>query len=172
MTERPIIFSSETVRAILQDRKMQTRRVIKPQSNLIEKIKCPYGEAGDRLWVRETFYICCGDRIFYKADGESAGDKWCSPLYMPRWVSRITLEIQKVGVERLQDITYQDILDEGWDVKTSKPSTSRTAGEDAKDWFINLWDSLSKKRGYGWDTNPWVWVISFQIRRQEKKEEK
>jgi hypothetical protein len=81
---------------------------------------------------------------------------------MPRWASRITLEITAIRVERVQDITYQDILDEGWDARTSEPFTNRTAGEDAHDWYCKLWDSINAKRGYSWADNPWVWVIEFR----------
>ena len=217
MSEKPIIFSGEMVRAILEGRKTQTRRVIKPQprieieygdfgSVLSESWTwdhagfnrqeertpgqtdptqfCPYGKPGDRLWVRETFsYVTLAENefdanyslhkrtpegypvsMFYKAayGDESFPANWIPSIHMPRWASRITLEVVDVRVERVKDISYDDIVAEGWDVKTSQPFTDGTAGQDARTWFRNLWDSINAKRGYGWDVNPWVWVIEFK----------
>jgi hypothetical protein len=164
MKERPIIFNSEMVRAILDGRKTQTRRVIKPQPGDIHRdllrinYHCPYGQPGDHLWVRETFQIDDNypDMVFYKAD-DLAGHistKWNSPIYMPRCDSRITLEITNRRVERVQDITEEDAMAEG---------VGRIAGlGEYRQCFKNLWDSINKKRDYGWDTNPYVWVIEFK----------
>lgn len=143
------------------------------------RITCPYGQVGDRLWVRETWQVI-GDTeeddysILYKADNNypiDRGVKWCSPLFMPRWASRITLEITGVRAERLWDITEEDAIKEGCQLIARtiqpfelKPSPRFTAPERPfthRDHFIGLWDSLNAKRGYGWKTNPWVWGISF-----------
>ncbi len=221
---KPIIFNSEMVRAILDGKKTQTRRVIKPQpigkpgktvtgqdtvwyhwnhgkANQVSGvgewvlkqglgIRCPYGQVGDRLWVRETwagqdFAICCeNDRPNYKSkvDGlwhpviHKAGKensawglqgepKWKSPYHMFKTSTRITLEITEVRVERLQEISEKDAKAEGlvYHDGFSQWYTSQDTlvfGHDTA--FKILWDSLNAKRGYGWEANPWVWVISFR----------
>lgn len=164
MKERPIIFNSEMVRAILDGRKTQTRRVIKPQpewaflphmSNIfnidIETGRhcysfrrkwnyCPYGQPGDRLSVEETWAI-----------------------YMSGQHSRINLEIMKVRLERVHDISEEDaqaeglindveIVDDGGDYR----------GQYATDRFVDLWDSMCPQKGPLWGENPWVWVIEFK----------
>ena len=178
MKERPILFSGEMVRAILDDRKTMTRRVVKPQpeqdtdcpyhigTGIERKARiCPYGKPGDRLWVRETF---CdrnnnGEQIkpLYRSDGQEYQDgdgrlfepKWKPSIFMPRWASRITLEITNVRVERLQDISNKDIESEGACGRACV--THRLT-------FKQLWDSINSKRGYSWESNPWVWVVEFE----------
>ena len=148
-------------------------------------IICPYGQVGDRLWVRETWRIGSWDNergeltIEYRAGGMQHSlcitdevldkywlpnnppeEKWRPSIFMPRWASRILLEITDIRAERLQEITPTDCIAEG--IETSG------RGEYGK-WltsFKELWDSLNAKRGYGWEVNPWVWIISF--RRIEK----
>lgn len=184
MNEKPILFSSEMVRAILEGRKTQTRRVIKPQPTEPSVIKqsgagivvfdhskmtCPYGMQGDHLWVRETFMYDGADvrpasgkfdnRVIYRASNPEYGEafKWKPSIHMPRWASRITLEIVKVRVERVQDITGEDartegcieIVSNGW---VQKPTAL----------FAQLWDSINSKRGFPWAWNPWIWVIEFK----------
>lgn len=201
MKERPILFSTEMVRAVLDNRKTQTRRVVKKQDIVIDgrwthiKSQCPYGQVGDRLWVRETFYVQpdiyktdIPSPIHYKADGntESLEDYIQKPsIFMPRWASRITLEITDIWAERVQDISFENCLAEGI------ISTDFWAGNEAcknfDKWFAEhgnklpddeyidegwiaitrssyqaLWDSINLKRGYGWDKNPYVWVITFK----------
>ena len=179
MKEHPILFSGDMVRAILDGRKTMTRRVCKldlavvaptgkiAHSELAMRAimrKCPYGQPGDRLWVREAFCPDWCDHVIYKADGGSAIEagytrepRWKPSIHMPRWTSRITLEITAVRVERLQDITELDSGREG------DPKQGLIASENTHiDWFKNLWDSLNSGRGYGWDVNPWVWVIEFK----------
>jgi hypothetical protein len=128
---------------------------------------CPYGKPGDKLWVRESWAalknwdmykpreIVEGSEIYYQVDPptHSAGKlgKWRSSRFMPRWASRITLEITDIRVERVQDISEADALAEG--------VTSQVKHSAA---FADLWDSLNAKRGYGWEANPWVWVITFK----------
>lgn len=189
MKERPIIFSTDMVKAIIDGRKTMTRRVIKlPKTTGQPIVKCedcgdwawqndkgfwhhlsnlayPYGQVGDKLWVKETCdYIFGndGDYILYKADADGlkyfeelkkAGSKvtWKPSIFMPRDLSRITLEITRVRVERLQDITLQDMIAEG-----APYFPNHIIG------FKELWDSLNAKRGYSWEENPWVWVIEFK----------
>jgi len=142
MKERPILFSAAMVNAILSGRKTQTRRVVKPMSRkaggeytgwvLPEyRTDCPYGQPGDRLWVRETFGSMIRnvggtphEKLAYRADdpnavmcysseGMEVPIKWKPSIHMPRWASRITLEIVSVRVERLNEISEQDAIAEG-----------------------------------------------------------
>lgn len=182
MKERPIIFSGDMVRAILAGTKTQTRRVIKPQPYRVHlpaiycKRKgqygldaCPYGVPGDRLWVRETWrddsYDCeWGTRMqySYRADfphGDGGGN-WRPSIHMPRHASRILLEITGVRAEHLQDITNEDCYAEG--ITQEQANEQWYDGPHPESVFANLWDSLNAKRGYGWDVNPWVWVIEFK----------
>lgn len=142
-------------------------------------IKCPYGQVGDRLWVRETHYrwghwVKNGitktgrQKWTFRADGKGLryfdnppafiptersviGWRKRPSIHMPRWASRITLEITDIRAEKLQEITYQDIIAEGM-IPKKKPIRG----------FPILWDFLNAKRGFGWEVNPWVWVISFR----------
>lgn len=155
-------------------------------------IKCPY-EVGTRLWVRETWgggwddglggysAICetvrqyeRPDRVFYKADGwdESRGRyPWRRSIHMPRWASRITLEITDIRVQRLQDTTRLDIAAEGWpcdERQRSGVDLALALGDDeiiddaSIEWYANLWDSINTKPGTRWDDSPWVWCLSFR----------
>ena len=183
MKERPILFSSEMVRAILDGRKTQTRRVIKPQppegydlyrfigkwgefENHIEplgkySIPCPYGVIGDQLWVKEKYALVPNgvgyDPGYVIRDPEW---HWKSSLFMPRWASRITLEITGIRVERVQDITYLDCIAEG--MNSNMPLNDRGEGSIEKDAYAHLWDKINKSRGYSWDSNPFVWCLSFR----------
>jgi uncharacterized protein YqfB (UPF0267 family) len=183
MKEHPILFSEPMVQAILAGRKTQTRRVMKPQPENRSHVgshgksfpfvrtkkgpvKCPYGEIGDRLWVRETWTnICpaislrkekCSHRwLKYRADHDHSG-LWKPSIYMPRWASRIMLEITGVRVERLQDISEVDAQAEGIDLS----DISELAGKEHRVMFRSLWRDIN---GSGfWDANPWVWVIEFK----------
>ena len=132
------------------------------------RIFCPYGSVGDRLWVKETWVEQSGD-IYFKADwGEDKpvsmvcdNIKWRSPLFMPRWASRIILEITEVRAERLQNITEQDAVDESMAGRLYWEATGGllTCARDIFQWH---WDSLNAKRGYSWESNCWVWCISFR----------
>ena len=123
-------------------------------------LRNPYGEFRDRLWVKETWRVCGGKEyeyqkhqpsVVYRADvGEFDIEEWRPSIFMPRWASRITLEITQVRVERLQDITEEDAYNEG----------VSTLWENNVYAFRNLWNSIN---GPGsWDLNPWVWVIQFK----------
>nr|WP_301290861.1 hypothetical protein [Robbsia andropogonis] len=195
------------VRAILDGRKTQTRRVVKlnvtgraqrgkRQWHIDDPdavLACPYGQPGDRLWVRETWrgivdinppdeplefsvarYVpeqkYCR-RVEYLATHDRDGKLWRPPLHMPRWASRILLEITDVRVERLQNCTQSDAVDEG--IERSRASfmphgfrlydkPGNVYGTDPIESYRSLWDILNAARGYGWDTNPWVWIVSFK----------
>lgn len=174
MKEHPITFRAPMVRAILEGRKTQTRRVAKVSSDdcksgfitpvagfvprtIVEHIKyCPYGTPGDILWVREAYlYDDSWDEPIYRADGERdlpTGLRWRPSIHMPREACRIMLEITEVRVERLNDISGPDCLAEGITHDSDKyGSVTHT--------YRELWESIN---GVGsWDLNPWVWVISF-----------
>lgn len=178
MGVRPIIFSTPMVRAILDGNKTMTRRVIKPQprkmlsGNLYfnghpESLILQYApyRVGDTLWVRETWMEINGG-VVHKANPDALeffeaahiAVKWRPSIHMPKAAARIFLRVTDVHVERLQDITGAGIVCEGI------VSGSRRE-------FRFLWDSLRKPadlKQYGWDANPWVWVISFE--RCEKPE--
>ncbi len=192
MTERPILFSAEMVRAILDGRKTQTRWVIKPQPtgatswlphmeasgfypNKIgaepERLVCKYGAPGDLLWVRET-WARHASGVDYAADfaavSRPQAGPWRPSIHMPRWASRITLEVKSVRVERLQDISEDDARAEGapadWE-----PGVARALMQAVMPTacfsphltgFARLWNHI---HGPGaWDANPWVWAISFE----------
>ncbi len=191
--ERPIIMSAESVRAILEGRKTQTRRVVKQDAITKAGIlglmagtgpafgSCPYGVPGDRLWVKETWWVepefwqkdHGPQPIHYDAnvnDPRQIEDYEKKPsIFMPRWASRLTLEITDVRVERVQEISFKDCQAEGCD------SAWRIAVPDCphpfcsgwhygeKYHFQHIWDSLNAKRGYAWETNPWVWAVTFRL---------
>jgi hypothetical protein len=229
--ERPIPFTGEMVRAILDGRKTQTRRVVKPQpsfpfgvkqivlvddpwhndafvgtpaegmmgdgprekqfhcedyaGNLVARFDatCPYGQPGDRLWVKETWQHLHNDgsplerlpdwektpvHCFYRADESDptalpVSGKWRPSIHMPCWASRITLEITEVRAERVQQISEGDAKAEGCGlgctVKSERFGRYMSAGQFA---FAELWDSINAKRGLGWEANPWAWVIGFR----------
>jgi len=185
---KPIIFSTPMVQAILEGRKTMTRRVVKPQPKVckevssikrhsnpacknwlaetnnggtigIVNIKSKY-EPGDILWVRETWnqdpisYLYKADYgLIYKYQ------TWKPSIYMPRAAARIFLRVTDVRVERLQDISEADALNEGCDGEIAGTISIKPIEE-----YKALWDSINGKRGgaYKWDSNPWVWVIEFE----------
>lgn len=172
MKEHPIIFTSEMVRAIFKGIKTQTRRIIRPQPLLKGRylsfkglsipigyiqdrcplVICPYGLPGDRLWVRERYSIS-GNGIFYKTDtDDTVHIAWIPAIFMPRKYSRITLEITNIRVEKLCKISIEDANAEGF-LPINECLESMIFG------FSQYWDSINKK--YLWESNPWVWVISF-----------
>jgi len=134
--------------------------------------KCPYGVPGNKLWVRETWAEHPdGDGIIYRAtdpgwDAEKTGVKWRSPRFMPRWASRILLEVTEVCVQRVQDISEEDAKAEG-----AQQMCLDDLGQTFKTYkrgFEALWDTINKKRGYGWALNPWVWDINFKLLEVKK----
>lgn len=135
-------------------------------------VECPYGKPRDTLWVRETFlYRNNGATIVYRADLsdiDAAGfgalyGGWKSPMFLPRKFARITLEITNVKVERLHDINPADVFAEGIEVPCLDDHASReTINRVAVGMYRTLWDSLHRKDGHEWNTNPHVWAISFR----------
>lgn len=222
MKERPILFSSSMVRAILDGRKTQTRRVmrIQPGDDLdnIDEVTVrdmrtgrdftsPYGIEGDRLWCKETFstdaltvYPC--PPVWYRADcgmfddpadgehsrscdalqtGRLIADcyacamngrrfRWKPSIFMPRKLSRITLEITEVRVQRLQEISEDDARAEGCSGTDPEPAAEggtiyawrgRSSAPCPRAHFLHLWDSINGKR-CPWSSNCWVWAITFR----------
>ena len=180
MKERPIIFSGPMVRTILEGRKTQTRRVIKPQPPKGTELDRnsfylgPYGFPAERLWVRESMF-CGEDGLWrYSADNGQVGvegkdalamvvwahhkeQDYCPSIYMPRWASRITLEITNVRVQRIQEIGEEEIIAEG----VSTTLRESEAVFDLAHKWRTLWDSINGKR-HAWSSNPWVWAITFK----------
>jgi hypothetical protein len=192
------------VRAILEGRKTQTRRVVKNPERLQGMVRgeeaawCPYGGAGDRLWVKETWSPHSADKgiryAVFKDGGQQYEDgvyapglkeyapgaadhiKWKPSIHMPRWASRLTLEVTGVRVERLQDITEADAIAEGavftdfgkdrwgnqhpgWTMEPPAADQVHCLG-GARWAFANL---INKINGSGcWDANPYVWVVEFR----------
>ncbi|MBH1949193.1 morphogenetic protein [Klebsiella pneumoniae] len=200
MKERGMIFNGEMVRAILDGRKTQTRRIIKDctvgrdqiskfiqiekkfigcyPEDVPELIRecCPYGVPGDSIWVRETWARYNIDQnshdIAYRAttpeDWPEEGC-WRPSIHMPRWASRILLEITDVRVERLNAISEEDAEAEGIDMEALYDSQdcydciadhNMTGRPTVTGAFKYLWESIYGEEG--WKSNPWVWVIEFK----------
>ncbi|EMO9845321.1 hypothetical protein RWC52_000301 [Pseudomonas aeruginosa] len=201
MKERPILFNDQMVRAILEGRKTATRRIAKPvkhpdlgniyapgalmlerePQHVIDRA-CPYGQPGDRLWVREAWqgplisdeeqaanqswwkdmtkfqnpghcaYRASGDDNEYVDPDGYFHCKWKPSIHMPRWASRILLEITAVRVERLHDLSDPGALAEG------VSHSEMHSGDSLVDVFARLWEST----GGDWAANPWVWVVEFK----------
>ena len=203
MKESPILFSAPMVRALLAGTKTQTRRIFKPDRMTWDANGryttyamrggelsttgsgpfkpsswlhyCPYGQPGDRLWVRETFARIDGQtRPWIETDyqatythGDRLGDtlgikkRWTPSIHMPRHASRITLEVTGVRVERLQDIDLADALAEGISDTGALilDSAGNEQGGPIAEYAV-LWEQIN---GPGsWDANPFVWVVTFR----------
>jgi hypothetical protein len=193
MKERPILMQGAMVRALLDGTKTQTRRLCKPMNTWvqqdcrevrmvdgqplhfligaespIEKLRSPYGQPGDRLWVRET-YGDAGCRLTYRADLDDGAhckvEKWTPSIHMFRADSRVLLEIVSVSVERLLDISEADAKAEGCHqvgVETGQVDANSYPIEFGSYvlGYRELWESIN---GAGsWDANPWVWVVEFK----------
>ncbi|HHA1261465.1 TPA: hypothetical protein ACOED1_004849 [Enterobacter kobei] len=206
MKERPIIFNSEMVRAIIDGRKTMTRRIMKVQPSegfvpmnmaletdyeahwytpgVVDKngylqpakkdvfgvadenegYTCPLGAVGDRIWVRETFCAVPDHEepagcsaLLYAADGNGPYGKWTPSIHMPRWASRLTLEITGVRVERLASVSDDDAGKEGYPANPAPYGGAM----DKWLWFRGLWDSIYPDQSF--KHNPWVWVIEFKV---------
>jgi hypothetical protein len=209
MKERPILFNADMVRALLDVRKTQTRRIVKPQPTVnvdhfrhvttcrktgrmewqacnregkpvfafkkkpcfvSEIAQCPYGQPGDRLWVREAFAdgLCTKSTLACRAthrpsdldEGWDDPIKWKPSIFMPRSYSRITLEIVSVRVERLQDISEADAKAEGVIGKEQAAENGLSWYDKPRRAFRFLWQSINGADS--WDANPWVWVVEFK----------
>ena len=197
MKERPILFSAPMVRALLAGTKTQTRRIFKPErmtwdANGRYKTHamrggelsitgsgpfkpsswlhyCPYGQPGDRLWVRESFArvptACGSEDIVFAADYQdgsdrAAGVRYTPSIHMPRAASRITLEVTGVRVERLQDISSDDARAEGCPDKPVDGAEQASIDLLAKLWYHDLWEQINGLDS--WAANPWVWVVEFK----------
>lgn len=204
--ERPILFSGPMVRAILEGRKTVTRRICKPQPSAHAHTTsaegnpmsawwetgkdinhCPYGQPGERLWVRETWarvgttdpgyltYRATYPRCLpaglenVPADIRDAGERWRPSIHMPRTACRILLEITAVHVERLQDITEEQAVAEGVDrpenirdvdVSDGAERELFNAMNQPRDRFKRLWADINGAES--WNANPWVWVVEFK----------
>lgn len=174
MRERPVIFSGPMVRAILAGTKTQTRRVLREQAesyvgDLLGQrfiypvvrgtaepvpIRCPYGQPGDRLWVRETWSREDVRGIMYRATDKNPSTlNWKPSIHMHRADSRLTLELTEVRVQRLLQISEEDAEAEG---------VEPVGWEGHAGCFAALWDSINAKRGHSWASNPWVWALTFR----------
>lgn len=182
--ERGMLFSMPLVWAILEGRKTQTRRPVKkrqqPHSGILEtgidvmdgkligddgvlyEIPCPYGVPGDRLWVRETWAEMDDGAIIYRANyvAGAGSMKWTPSIHMPRWASRITLEVTGVRIERVQEISEEDAMAEG--VWCELYGVPEDAAPEPREIFETSWDEIYAQRGYSWKANPWVWVVEFK----------
>lgn len=211
MSEHSIRFNSDMIRAILAGHKTQTRRPVRssysesgPFTHIrmfsrflswmplsdekcvknggLPTVKCPYGDVGDFLWVKEDFaqhpqfaqvaYRADG-KVFEDADGFTWRPKWIPDVYMPRKLSRITLVITDIHVEKLRTITSEEAILEGaYEVSRvgDGPASATWTMGASQEWrhdsplqaFEALWDSIYARRGQGWDVNPWVWGIIFK----------
>ena len=202
MKDRPILFSAPMVRALLDGSKTQTRRVMKaqPPSHVVDFCTyhnpkgdglahfgfdpvarelqewfavCPYGQPGDRLWVRETWRPNADGGFEYKADGgpmQSAFKqifddllkrKWKPSIHMPRGASRITMDITGVRIEQLHDITETDAKAEGLTCHHGLYATPDQVWQiDPRKAYRDLWESINGPES--WEANPFVWVIEFK----------
>lgn len=209
MKERPILFSTDMVRGILDDKKTQTRKIVNHKSLLHDQvefdsvtwysdrsteyrfimddlswqidIQCPYGDSGDALWVRETYFdtrpykhtpfFCADPDFLYRADKANIGcHPWKPSIHMPRSAARIFLRITDIKVERLNDITEEDAIAEGVAPINNLNMEQRVHNYNNpsnphpwshREGFMELWDSINFKRA-SWESNPWVWVITFE----------
>ena len=205
-----LLMTDGNVRAILEDRKTQTRRVVKPQpvldglepfgeswkwqkgkdwfsgvtreqligeAGLLYGLRCPYGSVGDRLWFRETYGInpdlpvsmltdgkpVARRHIRYRAtDAKFPRGRWRPSIFMHRWACRLEGELTAVRVERVQDITEADSIAEGVKKVGAYWHGAGIARPTAREAFQDLWDSINAARGYGWESNPFVWVLAFK----------
>ena len=133
-----------------------------PLPGLRGEVPSDYGVPDTEEWegaIPKKPLLCCG--VMYRATGDDDAP-WRPSIHMPRWASRITLEITDVRVERLRDITDEDAEKEGFcPAFYEKDYVRGYRTGDGITWFSDLWDSLNAKRGYSWYSNPWVWVIQF-----------
>lgn len=199
MPIKPILFNTEMVRAILDERKSCTRRLVKhdveavlnsqyhkehpevEDKQIISKLCNPPYQPGDILYVRETWcalpvneagHIRGHYVYYYKADGDLRPEgwrgKWHPSIHMPKEAARIWLKVTDVRVERLHEISEDGAKAEGTIDNRGfihSPDNEYDRIHTAREHFIEIWNSTIKKSDldrYGWDANPWVWVIEFE----------
>jgi len=197
MNVRPIMFRTSMVQALIEGRKTQTRRIVKPQPN--DKPQepeflsaCRYGRPGDLLWVRETFCES-PDGPIYRASKEEAGQLepadrivWKPSIFMPRALSRLTLRITDVRVQRVQDLSANEVFAEGvqipCDADTGRPLMQISGKHAPSSYLPNppypgdipehdfvlahwgaLWGSVNGRDK--WNENPWLWALTFEVIR-------
>lgn len=203
MKERPILFSAPMVRAILAGQKTQTRRIVKPQPDLVygsiparftpddqrlgrigEVIRCPFGQPGDRLWVKETTLkvedhgyegpvyaesddgrACLSGGLAPSDDDITEVEPWeikkRPSIFMPRSMARIILEVVDVRIEKLHDISAADCIAEGAPGGHGAiPGYAYNA--TPQEHYRHIWTSINGAAS--WEANPWVWVIEFNPR--------
>lgn len=198
MREHGMLFSDDMVRALLGGRKTQTRRPVVPQP-VAECAVGPLGlvglaaarvRVGDRIWVREAFAIVdtwsapedVAVRACRSPDGEEfvayrakwpsrrPPPRWTPSIHMPRWASRLTLDVTGVRAQRVQEISDDDAVAEGvarnpvqegtW---MHYPTGTSSAGwSSPRESYASLWDAAYAARGLGWHANPWVWVYDLR----------
>ncbi|SCY45289.1 hypothetical protein [Desulfoluna spongiiphila] len=207
MKERPILFGPAMVRAILNGRKTQTRRIVKPPFELhangyltrpgkterLQPYPCPYGQVGERLWIRERFRlwepdncICAGPfcgcpspgtPIYFADTGDDEGAfQWKPSIHMNKEFSRLTLELTGIRIQYLQDISTKDAISEGLEPTLVGVYDNRWKNggygprqiyADPRWAFKWLWNGINQKRGYEWESNPLVWVVDFKVMEME-----
>jgi len=170
MKERPILFSTAMVQAILDGRKTMTRRAVKCKLHECfngfantpkEVFNCPYGQPGDILWVREKFTPDRGG-YFYAADNHLTQIlNWKPSIHMPKAAARIWLQVEAVRVERLQDITEADAEGEGAKTVFCQYVNDTQGYHSYVEGFRKIWQSINGPES--WEQNPWVWVVSFKV---------
>ena len=180
--ERPIIFSTSMVNAILEGRKSQTRRIVKfkylannkigsihkdgsgPEETIRlypgdEGFGCPYGQVGDTLWARETFAEINHPELKYRYKADHLNHKsvsWKPSIFMPKKACRIFLKITDIRVERLQEISEGDAIDEGVNRSNLSGDWEHTPSAE----YEKLWININSEKS--WDENPFVLVITFE----------
>jgi hypothetical protein len=215
---RPILFTGAMVRALIDGTKTQTRRLVREQGRLragrgddgqpateylnqwgswqpwvtnAKTMRCPYGQPGELLWVRETWAVSSiydGVRprdvprfgVRYAATGERRGIKNRPNIFMPRWASRLTLRLTGIRAQRLHDIGEADALAEGiehairpfgdwklidgiWDASLKALQTGEQREPPPRIKYAHLWNTINAADGIRWADNPWVWALTFTV---------
>jgi hypothetical protein len=165
VSERPIAFNDEMVKALLAGRKTETRRPVagRVHSSQVDgdrtilldragkEIVCPMAAPGDRLWVRERWAQTDDGEYRYFADGDDEAARWRPSIRMPREASRLVLSVRAVSAQKLQDVSENQARSEGC------PND-----REPLEWFRELWGQIYHEPKLGWKSNPWVWVIQFE----------
>jgi hypothetical protein len=204
MKERPIIFHRKLIPGLLDGRVGLTCRVMNPQpvevlqqgahptkpvyaaqariasyGEPVDWIACPYGRAGDRLYVKEAFKLECPyehecgnpDHVYYRAginpELAESMKPWKSPLFMPKWATRILLLVLDTKAMPLHDLREADAQAAGWDMSNLPPGHAYDGTRHALEWYQGLWKEINDKRGYAWEST-WVWRVRFRVEWRQK----